>query len=103
EVLKEVAALLNGQFRESDILGRTGGDEFVAFLPETDEKHALTVIKKIRRAFKVHTFPAGAEKFSLSASIGAVEITPKISTLEELIHNADMEMYRIKDIRKNNT
>ena len=100
EVLKEVTALLNGQFRESDILGRTGGDEFVALLPETDEKHAETVVKKIEQAFKVHTFRVGAEKLPISASIGVVEVSPEINTLEELIHEADMKMYEIKRRRK---
>lgn len=99
KVLKEVASLLSKQFRESDILGRDGGDEFIALLPETNLGHAQYVAKKIEKAFSKYQFHIGSKKLSLSASIGIVEISPRMTNLEQLIEETDIEMYRIK--RKN--
>ena len=100
DVLREIAALLKGQFRESDILGRTGGDEFVALLPETDLNHANNVVEKINYAFEVYAFHVDKEKLFLSVSIGVVEASSEITSLEEIIEKADTEMYNIKRNRK---
>ncbi len=100
KVLKEVATLLSKQFRESDILGRDGGDEFIALLPETDLDHAKYVAKKIGTAFSKYQFCIGSKKLSLSASIGVVEISPRMTRLEQLIKKTDIEMYRVKHQQK---
>jgi len=100
KVLKKVAVLLSKQFRDSDILGRDGGDEFIALLPETDFEHAQYVAKKIEKVFSEYKFCIGSEKLFVSASIGIVEISSRVTTLEQLIKKTDKEMYRIKHKQK---
>lgn len=47
-VLKEIVSLLKDTIRETDMLGRYGGDEFIAFLPNTSEKNAVEIANKLR-------------------------------------------------------
>lgn len=99
-VLKEIAALLKGHFRDSDLLGRDGGDEFVALLPDTDFKHATSVVTKIEEALSVYPFyGSNGDEFYLSAAIGVVEASSEMETLEDLLLEVDKEMYEVKNSR----
>ncbi len=95
-VIKEVVAVLKTKLRKSDILGREGGDEFLAFLPETSLEQAMHVVEKIKEAFKLHAFDFGDKKLLVSVSIGVIEVSPEIDTIEKLIKAADKELYKAK-------
>jgi len=99
-VLKEIAALLKGHFRDSDLFGRDGGDEFVALLPNTDFNHAASVVTKIEEALSVYPFYGNnGDEFYLSAAIGVVEASPEMKTLEDLLSEVDKKMYEVKNSR----
>ncbi len=55
-VLREIAGSVRAMLRSVDALGRWGGEEFVAILPETDGEAALVVAERIRAAISMHTF-----------------------------------------------
>src|SRR5262245_66271276 len=69
--LAEVGSILALAVRESDILARYGGDEFVVVLPETPASGALVIAERLRKAIEEHRFlePQGIAA-RISASFG---------------------------------
>jgi diguanylate cyclase (GGDEF)-like protein len=100
--LTEVGGILVEAVRESDILARYGGDEFVVVLPETPPSGALVIAERIRRAIEAHTFlqDQGLEA-RISASFGISSYPDHALTPEGLIQKADQAMYRVKERDKN--
>jgi diguanylate cyclase (GGDEF)-like protein len=100
--LTEVGGILAEAVRESDILARYGGDEFVVVLPETPPAGALVIAERIRRAIAGHPFlrEEGLEA-RISASFGIASYPDHALTPEGLIQKADQAMYRVKEKDKN--
>ena len=100
--LTEVGGILAEAVRESDILARYGGDEFVVVLPETPPAGALVIAERIRRAIDGHPFlrDEGLEA-RISASFGIASYPDHALTPEGLIQKADQAMYRVKERDKN--
>ena len=100
--LAEVGAILAEAVRESDILARYGGDEFVVVLPETPPPGALVIAERLRRAIEVHSFLQGQGLTArISASFGISSYPDHALTPEGLIQKADQAMYRVKERDKN--
>jgi diguanylate cyclase (GGDEF)-like protein len=97
QLLKAVAARLDGVVRGADALGRLGGDEFVVISEEPSMAAGPELIaERLLDALK-HPFKLGAEKESrvtVTASIG-IAVGEQISA-EDLLRNADIAMYRAK-------
>jgi diguanylate cyclase (GGDEF)-like protein len=100
--LTEVGGILVEAVRESDILARYGGDEFVVVLPETPPSGALVIAERIRKAIESHSFlkDQGLEA-RISASFGIASYPDHALTPEGLIQKADQAMYRVKERDKN--
>jgi diguanylate cyclase (GGDEF)-like protein len=86
--------------RASDTVGRLGGDEFLAILPDTDAPGAAAVAEKIRGRM-ADPFDLGAERVCVSASIGGGFLPGPASTVDELVHAADQALYASKRTGKN--
>ena len=100
--LAEVGSILAEAVRESDILARYGGDEFVVVLPETPGAGALVIAERLRRAIEEHGFLQGQGLTAgLSASFGISSYPDHALTPEGLIQKADQAMYRVKERDKN--
>lgn len=96
QVIYEVSQFLQAICRESDIVGRIGGDEFIIFLKDT---HKPSIIEKkaaeICQAFKQYYLPEQEHK--ISGSVGAVIIEPgTITNFQQLYEHADTAMYQAK-------
>jgi diguanylate cyclase (GGDEF)-like protein len=100
--LTEVGTILAQGVRESDILARYGGDEFVVVLPETPASGALVIAERLRRAIEEHRFlePQGIAA-RISASFGISTYPDHALSPEGLIQKADQAMYRVKEREKN--
>ena len=100
--LTEVGTILAEGVRESDILARYGGDEFVVVLPETPASGALVIAERLRRAIEEHRFlePQGIAA-RISASFGIATYPDHALSPEGLIQKADQAMYRVKEREKN--
>jgi len=100
--LAEVGSILAEAVRESDILARYGGDEFVVVLPETPAAGALVIAERLRKAIEEHGFlQAQGLTARLSASFGISSYPDHALTPEGLIQKADQAMYRVKERDKN--
>ncbi len=94
-VLFEVARRLESQARNSDIIFRKGGDEFLVFLTSTDISVACTAAKRIKQA--VMSVPCVFQNCEIrfTVSIGVVTVLPDDSAFE-LIERADRALYQAK-------
>lgn len=100
--LTEVGGILALAVRESDILARYGGDEFVVVLPETPPSGALVIAERIRRSIESHCFlEAQGLAARISASFGIASYPDHALTPDGLIQKADQAMYRVKERDKN--
>jgi diguanylate cyclase len=98
--LKEVAKYLNGKMRMEDVVGRIGGDEFVALASfrnnaEIDAKFAELKLHLTRFSFSLHQ-----QEFYLSASIGFAIFKNPPADLDTLLAAGDAAMYQTKSHRK---
>ncbi|MBN2352265.1 MAG: GGDEF domain-containing protein [Spirochaetales bacterium] len=100
EVLKTIGALLQDKtiFRESDILGRFGGEEFIGIFPSTNVNNALGPAMRFVKCLKEKNFQTkGLEPFKVSVSIGISEYHATDASKEEVIHRADKALYWAKE------
>jgi len=96
ELLRGVAARLNGAIRGSDLAARLGGDEFGVLLLNADAPTAARVADKIARAL-AEPYVIQERSARIAASIGvAVFPGSGAETSEELVKRADEAMYRLK-------
>ena len=101
--LKEIAGVLKGTIRETDILCRYGGDEFCVILPETDKEEACKMADSLREAICSYEYH-GKENMNnqmMTASIGVSTSSMQMERYLSLIENADMALYRAKFLRRN--
>jgi diguanylate cyclase (GGDEF)-like protein/PAS domain S-box-containing protein len=99
--IKAVVNCCLKSIRETDTLGRWGGDEFVLLLPESDQKAAIRVAERLQESISNCSFILNGEPVKLTASIGvAVEDKTKLS-MDELFRNADSALYSAKQAGRN--
>lgn len=92
--------ILRQHFRSEDVLGRIGGDEFVAFIPIPDMEWMENKAKELSSALHV-TCVDGTSSWNMSASIG-IAVAPESGTdFEMLYKNADVALYMTKKKGKN--
>ena len=97
-VLCAVVDRIRNMVRETDLLARVGGDEFVLLLPEIDQDAAHVIVPKLHR---VLGDDMRRESWPVTFSIGVMTWRDGIVTAEELIARADRLMYDIKHRGKN--
>ena len=96
QAITGTASVLRCTFRESDIVGRIGGDEFLAIAVDAEAAAVHRVEKRLMQALSAHN-ARRTTPFELSFAIGAsVLIPPAAPTLADLIARADEELYRSK-------
>jgi diguanylate cyclase (GGDEF)-like protein/PAS domain S-box-containing protein len=99
EAIIQTAAIIRSAVRSTDIVGRVGGDEFIAFLPKIDCIRACAVAQKILNLLS--ELPVGISgRRKISCSIGVACRTNCIG-FDELYRNADEALYLAKNAGKN--
>ena len=94
-VLAEVAERARACMRASDTLGRIGGDEFLAILPEVATDGAVAVADKLREALRAPYAIAGAQA-RMGASVGVSVFPDHGRDSDALLRAADQALYRAK-------
>lgn len=99
-VLATLAAAMRGLLRDYDLIGRFGGEEFCALLPDTSPAQAGQAAERLRRKLAQLTIAAGSGPDStplhVTVSIGVATLSSSQLDLEELIAAADAALYRAK-------
>jgi diguanylate cyclase len=95
-VLAKVAKVLRTSMRAKDIVGRWGGDEFVAIMPNTDLENAKKVIERIRSQLRKMEILAEGRRFKVSISAGVVQCGENFQSWLDMIKEADRLMYEDK-------
>jgi diguanylate cyclase (GGDEF)-like protein len=95
QVLIRVAGLLCDVLRGSDIIVRSGGEEFIVLMPETDARAAVACCERIREAIHDEPWNRTALGLSVTASVG-VASTHDAGDLRSLVGVADQRLYEAK-------
>ncbi len=96
-VLQKVARVIKKTVRETDVVGRYGGEEFAVVLPHTNKEDAFNLAQRIRKAVKNFKPDFFGEEALITVSIG-VSTFPQngVETVDELIRRADDRLYQAK-------
>ncbi|HEY0310240.1 MAG TPA: GGDEF domain-containing protein, partial [Luteimonas sp.] len=96
QVLARIAGTCRDALRHFDLLGRTGGEEFLVLLPRTRLEHAQPIAERLRTAIAALDCSDIAEGLHLSISIGMAELREDDAHLKDLVARADAALYRAK-------
>jgi diguanylate cyclase (GGDEF)-like protein len=94
EVLAAVGDAVSSAVRASDFVGRYGGEEFVALLPDTDREGAVQVADKLRAAIAMIDVPGVSRR--VTASFGVAALPFDAVEPEQLLRVADRALYTAK-------
>ncbi len=106
QALIEISALVNEQLRDSDILSRYGGEEFLIIMPNTGPAEAPLLAERLRARIEAHDFLRNHEgiqqpELRLTVSIGLASFSDSSDNEEILIGNADRNLYQAKNEGRN--
>jgi diguanylate cyclase (GGDEF)-like protein len=96
ELLTIASTRLKKSLRSCDIIGRPGGDEFVALVPDVTAEVAEQLARRLTKTLE-KPYLIGKDKLDCAASIGLALYPDNASTLTGLLREADQAMYRAKD------
>jgi diguanylate cyclase (GGDEF)-like protein len=105
QMLERVTQVARAQLRDTDLIGRYGGEEFVIVLPVTGAQQAYLLAERIRigvEALRVET-DKGPASVTLSVGIAEMIHAPQDESMENIIHRADEAMYAAKKAGRNHT
>lgn len=100
EVLKALSQMLLSILRNSDIICRWGGEEFVVLMPEINLEEACHIAERIRKRAEEEAVYAADSRIGFSVSIGVTSYQGQL-TIEELLHEADKALYIAKTEGRN--
>lgn len=100
KLLCEVASALQLHLRVDDLLARLGGDEFAILLENGDLDRAAIVAERLRQAVQDLNFVWNGRSFTITASIGLVQMRGR-ATKDETLRTADLACYLAKEKGRN--
>jgi len=97
QALTELVAVIRQNIRNSDILGRWGGEEFSILLPETNAQQAMQVADRIRLSVKsLEITSLDGKTLPLPTVSQGLAVLSEAGTAEKLVYLADQRLYRAK-------
>jgi diguanylate cyclase (GGDEF)-like protein len=99
--LKEIIKRIRPILRETDFIGRWGGDEFLVIFPGTGLESAAAVAERLRKLIENTRFVYHKQEISLSVSIGVTEILDSDQSQEAVFNRVDKAMYKAKKAGRN--
>lgn len=100
-VLKDVAHRLKNGLRQTDIVGRYGGEEFALLLPDTGPAQAREVVERLRSAIAAAPIDIDGRAVTVTVSFGVAHRSTAAETLDQLLTFADRALYRAKEAGRN--
>lgn len=99
-VIESLVRRWTAELRQVDIVGRTGGDEFVFVLPDIDLTGGCAAAQRVLVCSRRDPIDVGSARLFVTVSIGIVAETGP-AELDELLNRADEALYRAKDLGRN--
>jgi len=96
QVLAQITHACQGALRQFDLLGRTGGEEFLVLLPNTRLEQAHPIAERLCAAVRAIDFSGIAQGLVMTISVGMAELDAGDADLKALMHRADNALYRAK-------
>jgi diguanylate cyclase (GGDEF)-like protein len=100
KVLNEVAALMRGECRPTDLVARIGGEEFALILPGLSQEQGLEFCERLRACVERHHWPRLQPDLNVTLSIGLSQWDGS-AEVHELLQAADIQLYRAKRAGRN--
>lgn len=100
KVLKRVARVCRASLRQHDLIGRTGGEEFLVVCPDTHPHMAREIAERLRTAIEQESFADICPGLNITISIG-VAGSRDPDSLDAIIDRADTALYRAKEAGRN--
>ena len=101
-VLEHVARTLSSSLRAADTVGRWGGEEFLAILPDADENQTRLMAERCRVLVRTSSVPVAATTIALTISVGATVLC-KSDTSGALFLRVDRALYQSKQDGRDRT
>jgi diguanylate cyclase (GGDEF)-like protein/putative nucleotidyltransferase with HDIG domain len=104
-VLIRVAEILQEEFSDFDLVARFGGEEFAILMPEVRPEEAFTRVEAVRKAIDEAEFEVSTSVLPIKATIsfGVAGCNSNVKSADEIIHDADVTLYRAKLMGRNVT
>lgn len=102
-LLRNFSEILKMIMRNSDIVSRYGGEEFVIILPETRNAMAVYVAERLRKEVELRDFEGGEIQPGgrVTISLGVASFSEEIKSADALVKSADNALYRSKELGRN--
>lgn len=101
DALKVVGQIIFKSLRETDILGRIGGEEFAVMLPETTVTEGALLVERLRKAIEDAKIQTSKGEINVTISIGVAALEELNSSLDTVVANSDAALYLAKDAGRN--
>jgi len=101
QVLKETSAIISDSVRESDVVVRFGGEEFLVILNDIEDGMAIQIAEKIRTNIEAKVVRVGAHKIRKTISLGVSEFPSDSDGFWQAIKYADVALYQAKTNGRN--
>lgn len=96
DTLRQMTATLRHTLRETDLIGRLGGEEFAALLPHTPRSEAIATAERLCDIIRKTQITSGQLEFKITVSIGVTELLEGDNKLDQLLARADKGLYKAK-------
>jgi diguanylate cyclase (GGDEF)-like protein len=101
-ILYETARIIRETAREIDMVGRYGGEEFIAILPNTSEEDAAKFAERVREQVESHVYRDEANEIRMTVSCGVASApVAGVDSPEALLKSADAALYVAKESGRN--
>jgi diguanylate cyclase (GGDEF)-like protein len=100
-VLKALVQQVRSMLRTTDVIARTGGEEFTVLLPDTPAATGLVAAERVRRAIEALEVPFESKPIHFTVSAGVAQFDPGQGGWESMMRRADTAMYEAKERGRN--
>ena len=101
ELLRTIAELIAARTRDTDIVGRIGGDEFAVLLPDTTVAGAKALSEDLLQSIRDHGMVTGAQRLRATACAGVAVFGEEKTSAEDVMVAADLALYEAKNRGRN--
>jgi diguanylate cyclase (GGDEF)-like protein len=101
EALRYTARTMKASLREVDFVGRCGGEEFIAVLPNTGLEGGRIWAERLRRSLMDGVVRSGDDEFGITASLGVASVSGRNAQADHVVSMADRALYKAKETGRN--